>query len=451
MRKAQKKQIEEFVFLLEEAHQEIKNAIRKKNIDLAKNLLEKCWNGANEAMIMIAALEGEEFITVSLLQVYSETVNQVYIALEQILSIKAKDVEQMLKDAWNAVNISIKNDISVRTEVIFCPYKASMWDSLESVWMAANEDEDCDAYVVPIPYFDKHPDGSFGEMHYEGDLYPDYVPVVDYRIYDFEKRKPEMIFIHNPYDENNIVTSVHPYFYSGNLKKFTDKLVYIPYFILNEIDPSIEFTEHDKITTFCLQSGVINADKVIVQSEDMKKVYVKILTKAFGKATQSKWEEKILGLGSPKVDKALNTREEDLDIPEEWKKILYKEDGTKKKTILYNTSVGALLEHSEKMLDKMKDVFRIFYENREDIVLLWRPHPLIKATIESMRPQLWREYEKLVEEYKKAGWGIYDDTAELDRAIELSDAYYGDHSSVVQLCCKKGILIILQNVSIETK
>ena len=239
---------------------------------------------------------------------------------------------------------------------------------------------------------------------------------------------------------------MHPYFYSGNLKKFTDKLVYIPYFILNEIDPSIEFTEHDKITTFCLQSGVINADKVIVQSEDMKKVYVKILTKAFGKATQSKWEEKILGLGSPKVDKVLNTKKEELEIPEEWQKIITKSDGTKKKVILYNTSVGALLEHSEKMIEKMKEVFHSFYESREEVALLWRPHPLIKATIESMRPQLWKEYESLVEEYKKAGWGIYDDTPDLDRALGITDAYFGDPSSLVKLCEEKGIPVMLQKV-----
>ncbi len=61
------------------------------------------------------------------------------------------------------------------------------------------------------------------------------------------------------------------------------------------------------------------------------------------------------------------------------------------------------------MLRKMKDVFRVFWENQEEVALLWRPHPLIKATIESMRPQLWEEYEQLVKEYRSAGWGIYDD------------------------------------------
>ena len=57
-----------------------------------------------------------------------------------------------------------------------------------------------------------------------------------------------------------------------------------------------------------------------------------------------------------------------------------------------------------------------------------------------------KEYEEIVSWYKKEAWGIYDDSADLDRAIVISDAYYGDGSSVVQLYekCEKPIMI--QNV-----
>ena len=92
--------------------------------------------------------------------------------------------------------------------------------------MAAREDSDCDTYVIPIPYYDKNPDGTFREEHYEGKLFPDEVPITRYDEYDFGIRMPDVIFIHNPYDKGNYVTSVHPYFYSKNLKNFTEKLVY---------------------------------------------------------------------------------------------------------------------------------------------------------------------------------------------------------------------------------
>ena len=106
-----------------------------------------------------------------------------------------------------------------------------MWDSLERVWRAADADPDCDAYVVPIPYYDKNQDGSLGAFHYEGDLLPSYVPVTHYDEYRIENREPDAIFIHNPYDDYNRVTSVEPRFYSRELKKYTECLVYVPYFI----------------------------------------------------------------------------------------------------------------------------------------------------------------------------------------------------------------------------
>lgn len=338
-------------------------------------------------------------------------------------------------------------DIKLRREAVFLPYKASMWDSLESVWKAAEEDPDCDAYVIPIPYYDKNPDGSFREMHYEGDQYPKYVPVTWYEDYDFENRKPDLIFIHNPYDECNYITSVHPFFYSGNLKRFTERLVYIPYFIMGDIEPDNE-KALEEMKHFCIVPGVINADQVIVQSEKMRQVYINVLTRfVVGQGSRrGYWEQKILGLGSPKIDKVLDTRREDLELPEDWMRIIRKPDGSWKKIIFYNTSVAALLETEGQMLEKMKDVFRIFRENAEDVALLWRPHPLIQATIESMRPQLWEVYRQLVESYREAGWGIYDDTADVDRAIALSDAYYGDWSSIVQLYQETGKPVMIQNV-----
>ena len=144
----------------------------------------------------------------------------------------------------------------------------------------------------------------------------------------------------------------------------------------------------------------------------------------------------------------LNTGKEDLEIPPEWKRVIQKPDGSFKRIVFYNTSVSALLQHEEKMLQKMQDVFRVFRENQEDVVLLWRPHPLIRATIESMRPQLWTAYERLLGEYKEASWGIYDDTADMDRAVALSDAYYGDASSIVQLYQMTGKPVMMQNVEV---
>lgn len=447
MRPEQKKQAEDFVKLMETVHDEIRRSIEKKDIITAQTLLEDCQNGVAALGSLIEESEGEGFKTVRMLEEYCDQVYQVYAPLASGQVSGANKVYKKLKGALTRIANSVKHDIKTTLEIVFLPYKASMWDSLESVWKAADADPACNAFVIPIPYYDRKPDGSFGKLHDEREQYPQYVPVIRYEDYDFEKRKPDMIFIHNPYDECNYVTSVHPFFYSRNLKQFTRNLIYIPYFVLGEINPDNP-DEVKGIEHFCTAPGVVNADKVIVQSENMRKAYIKVLLEKTGGTAEQRryWENKILELGSHKVDKVLDTGKEDVEIPEEWIPVIRKPTGEWKKIILYNTSVGALLEHEEAMIHKMCRVFRIFRENRGNVALLWRPHPLIQATIEAMRSKLWAEYQGMVQGYREEGWGIYDDTPELDRAIALSDGYYGDPSSLVELCRSAGMPVMIQNV-----
>ena len=107
-----------------------------------------------------------------------------------------------------------------------------------------------------------------------------------------------------------------------------------------------------------------------------------------------------------------------------------------------------MLDCREKMVDKIRRALETFREHSDEVALLWRPHPLTQTTLDAMRPQLSEAYRNLVEEYKAEGFGIYDDTADLNRAIALADAYYGDGSSLVQLCQEKGMPVMVQNVDV---
>ena len=283
MRKFQKQQILDVIQSLHMLHVEIKDSLNGQEYETAQAALADCQEAAIQIGEVIEQIEGTGTQAVSCLEKYCEDIYQISV---QVQGISAQEAYESLESSI----IKAENDVKhmpTRMEAVFLPYKASMWDSLESVWKAADEDPNCDAYVIPIPYYDKNPDGSFKEMHYEGDQYPKYVPVTNYEEYDFENRKPDMIYIHNPYDEANYVTSVHP--------------------------------------------GVFHADRVIVQSEDMRQIYIDVLIKTFREDSRHVWEQKILGLGSPKIDKVMNTTNEDLDIPEEWLDIIRKPDGSYKK------------------------------------------------------------------------------------------------------------------------
>ena len=339
------------------------------------------------------------------------------------------------------MKLNVKTELKPdRTEIVFLPYKAAMWDSLESVWLAAVEDPQCDVYVIPIPYYDKNPDdGALGQMHYEGDQYPDYVPVVDWRSYDFESRRPDVIYVHNPYDEYNYSTSVHPDFYSKRLKEFTGMLVYIPYFVC---------VEDGMDKDLCVLPGVLYADKVIVQSDEVRQMYIrefKNAEEAFDCAGQfGNAEEKFLALGSPKLDKVINTKPEDCKIPDEWRNLINRPDGDRKKVILYNTTLASILAEDEKYLKKIRKVLE-YFRGDDKVVLLWRPHPLSESIYQAMRPQFLEEYENIVSEYRRQGFGIYDDTPDVHRAIAIADAYYGDGSSLVALFELTGKPAMIQN------
>ncbi len=456
MRKVQKKQIEELLDLLEQAHQEIKGFVERKEFIKAQELLGQCQESAVQVGELIEMEEGELAPTIAKLENYCEVLYEIYEELSSDTMIMAAKIYKRLQKVLIQVENSVKNEIKPRLEVVFLPYKASMWDSLESVWRAADADKNTDAYVIPIPYFDRNPDGSFKEEHYEGGQYPEYVPVIRYDEYDFEQRRPDVIYIHNAYDNWNMVTSVHPDFFSHNLMNYTERLVYIPYFVLGEIEPDNE-KAIESVKHFCFMPGIIYADKVIVQSENMKKIYMNEYLKAAKEhglqgshVDKAYLEQKFLGLGSPKYDKVLNTRKEDLDVPKKWLKVIEKPDGSLKKIILYNTGITALLAHNEEWVDKIEDVFKIFKENCENIALLWRPHPLIENTMRTMRPQVLKRYLEIKMQYLEEGWGIYDDTADLNRAMALSDAYYGDRSSMVHLYRKVGKRVLIQKCTVRS-
>lgn len=449
MRKYSKDKCLKTLRLLDSADSEIVSYIEAKNITRAVSLLEQCQQGAISVGNAIEKAQGEGTIAVSELETYCEIVYQIHENLLDGVNVNAFQSGKKLKKPIGKAIQELENNIPTEREVVYLPYKASMWDSLEYAWRKDNEDENCTALVIPIPYFDKNPDGSVAATHYEIDEFPSDVPVVKFEDYDFEGRHPDSIYIHNPYDQYNFVTSVFPQFYSSNLKNYTEDLVYIPYFILDEIDPqnkaAVEGNSH-----FVEVPAVLNANRVIAQSENWRQVYIDVWVNRTSEEERPYWEKKIYGTGSPKVERVKNLKKEDFEIPTEWEKLIKKEDGSSKKVIFYNTSVVALLNNEEAMISKIRDVFRIFKEEKDNVTLWWRPHPLMEATLTSMEPKLWEEYSQLVEEYKKGGWGIYDDSPSMYTAIACSDAYYGDYSSVVWLYKYTGKPIMIQNCEVVT-
>lgn len=427
MRKLQQDKILELLRTLREAHSELR---RQTEREVLVSLLANCQEFAIEIVRYIDNVAGEGTRTAAYLNEYYELLYKT--SLENDVKGHIEDLQEQIGKIRNEVRIELKTD---KIEVAFFPYQLSMFDTFESVYLAAKADPDCDVYVVPVPWFDKLPNGEVGRIHYDGDQYPAYIRVTSWEQYDVEVRHPDIIFIHSPYDEGNYVTSIHPDFYSRRLRNCTDLLVYIPYYI----------HAGDVPLHFCTTAGCIYAHKTILQSDNVRDVYVNEFKKTFG-TRFGKPEDKFVALGSPKIDAVITGRAEDFSVSETWNKLMYNMNGKKKKIVLYNTSVGSILLFGDKYLERLHQIINIFKE-RDDVVLWWRPHPLSLATYQSMRPQLLTGYKRIVAEYKQKGFGIFDDSPSLHRAIAMSDGLISDPSSIVALYEAADKPILIQTIS----
>lgn len=411
--------------LLDQCYNACVQNFSEKSVTIVLDTLVTCQDAAYVIGNNLERHWGEETPVVSQIESLCESL---YICHAKILEgMISKHDWACVQDEIKAIEKQLELDLSDKIEMAFLPYKASMWDSLESVWKAACKREVCEAYVVPIPYFDKTEEGGFGQEHYEIDQYPDDVPTINYEEYNMEERCPDIVFIHNPYDDYNRVTTIHPNYYVKELKQYVGKVVYIPYYVSNEFNPSDLIVQRTK-EPFIMTPGVIFSDYTIVQSENMKRLYINVLEKKCPDSVAPNWEKRILGLGSPKVDRVLQTRRDDNRLPKEWKEKIYGLNGKRKRVVFYNTSLADLL-NCDNMLDKIEDTLQ-FFEKQEDVVLWWRPHPLYEETLESILPMLVERYHAIIKKYKDNKIGIFDTGMDLDWAIAETDAYYGDGSSV---------------------
>lgn len=292
-----------------------------------------------------------------------------------------------------------------KMKVAFFPYKISMWDSLESIWEAAMTDERCECQLVPIPYYTRNEAGKLIAEHYEGASFPSVA--LDYRTYDVMQEKPDIMYIHNPYDQYNKVTVVHPNFFSTELKKAGGILVYVPYYMAGACE------KFESMLNSCGNMGAVYSDYIVVQNEKLKSAF-----EFCGFP-----ERRLLVLGSPKVDAVYKIEKKTYPIMEKWQDVL-----KNRKAILLNTSISTCIQSSDWLEQIREWIEPILKDDR--LALIWRPHPLLLDTIHTMM-QDEKQFGTLVDDITNAPNAIIDDNDTAEAAIKASAAMISDYSSLV--------------------
>ena len=443
MRKKKKEQIISLLQCYKEAHSTIRKGIEEGRGEEAISLLVLCQEGMEKIeQDTEKELDGKAERE-ALFSSYQEELYFSYLSLiktdeeesEENLDSPALDSQQVScakraishLDRAEAYFSKIEEEIAsipFKTLHLFLPYKASMWDSMESVYFAALQDSSCEALVMPITYYEKE-DGKFGKRINERAEFPSEIETID-EGFSLEEAQPDVIYIHNPYDDKNILTSVDPRYYSFHLKDYTENLVYIPYYTTmgkagfgSLFMPAYRYVHH-----------------IVVQSEEHKQRLPKEV------------QEKARILGSPKLDRALAYSQNPPKIPEDWKRI-----ARGRKIYYYNTVIEEMLGNPESFLQKMKEVFSLFKENPK-YCLLWRPHPLLESSFFSVDTAYRKRFLELKLRYLTEEIGIYDSSAEPERAVALSSVYLGDETSSMAalfLAGGKPLFILDSTVSEERR
>lgn len=117
--------------------------------------------------------------------------------------------------------------------IAFCPYKAGMWDAMESIFDACLYKPNINPVICPISFTEVDYLGKVGLFKTETSHLKKIISRHDCFI-DSEQLdafNPDYIVLHYPYDQNNSVTRIKEDFWSTNLKIKGYKIIYSPYYI----------------------------------------------------------------------------------------------------------------------------------------------------------------------------------------------------------------------------
>ncbi len=415
----------------------------QESIERIINLLQESQQLAIDYGNMMEQVLGEGSSFIHLLEQYCEALYQIYtrfvpedgVSSEVEGCNKLNDIEVTgVCDELDTIGASIAEELEQkifnRKVVLFLPVLSKNWSSLDNLWQKYAADETVDVYVVPLPYYYKDYDGSSRKVCCDAAEFPKEICAQDYTLLTpeyLEMLHPEIIVIQNPYDSWNSAISVPPMFYAENIRKYADELVYVQSFVLDEYS-KINEREYFNMKYYVTMPGVVYADHIMVQSENMRHMYIEKLMEFAGEETKDVWEQRVSVL--PKVA---------ADQGEEYILQGSVQDNGQKKKVFYGISYGAYIGDVEAAQGKIERNFQLFEKCKDQIELTIQVFPNSPESDE-------------VKEFISTILGNYSGKM-IEYGVECQpkdyDAYYGDGMPLVIQFRDAGKPVMVQDIYVE--
>lgn len=333
--------------------------------------------------------------------------------------------------ALEAVVETVTLRIIERREVLFLPTGPVEWDALKEYY-TKEMDKDVDVFVVPMPIMKKSFMGkilmSDGEIedsvHIEE--YSKGIVYTDWKTYDPALHCPDEVYIENPYDGANPCLTVPPDFYAENLRKYAGKITYVP------IGETSEFGQEDvndryNLKHYVTAPGVVFADEVRVQSDNIREQYINALTAFAGEENKAIWEKKIMAAHAGTVMEA-----------------------DREKKVIYCIGANELKEHTEVFCDSVMNRLDILggCEGYIKVSLMLYPNSRNEweAVDDDLSDRIFYTIDNMV---SASGMELITlDQRSADRIASDYDGYYGSPSPLVPAFVVKGKPVMLANYGV---
>lgn len=410
------------------------------------SLLPECQQLSVDMGSYIEEIKGEHMEstkhTVSAIQSYCDALYENYQAIAEGNADGCLEKLAQIQSSFEQMKNVIKDYIIDRQEVLFLPIGPGEWKGFERIYRECIAAGDKDIYVLPLPLLFKD---SLGRVKADSEEivaaakmgeYPESVELTSWVGYDVKIHHPETIYIQNPYDGTNPCLTVPGNYYAEIIRQYTDELVFVPGFKVDEFGEN-DYTDIYNMKHYVTAPGIIYADKVLVQSENMRKQYIRKLTDFAGEDTKYIWEERICL--NPYIDKEYgnDSSEENID-----KNILKSE---RKKSIFYCIGLNEMSEHRDGIIECIRDRFLIFKNNSDAIDVVVSLFPSDYDEWRRIDSELTDKLLELIDKYAENEWCKVHrgGRLEYDSIVKACDAYYGSASFLVPMFMhdKKPVMI----------